>query len=184
MWGKFLLKGMRLASIGTFLFVVLHVAAARCGDKPIPEYKLKAAVMFNILKFVHWPAANAPGSMISIGILGRDPFGEYGEELIKKTLDRRTVAVLSADRLRDLKDCHVLFIARSEAPRIREILRSPVTKGKILMGDTEGFGKAGVHFNLLVRDRRIHIEINHHQAKKEGVRISSQLLKLGEVIGP
>ncbi|MCX7635299.1 MAG: YfiR family protein [Syntrophales bacterium] len=177
------IKGMSFVWFIALAFI-LSTATSRSTEKTVPEYKLKAAVMFNILKFVRWPADVNPGSMVYIGILGKDPFGEHAEELINKTLERRPLAIIRSQRLQDLKHCHAIFIARSEVKRIKEIISSPMTRKKIILGDSEGLAKEGVMFNLLVREQKIHIEINHEQAKREGISISPQLLAIGVVVKP
>ncbi len=163
-------------------FILASVPAVRGEDRRVPEYRLKAAVIYNILKFVSLPPDKRPGNELVLAVLGRDPFGEDLEVLRGKTVGGRTIKIVRSGNLKDLRDGHVLFIAPSEAWQITDILHSPLVRGKLTMGDTEGFAEKGVMINLVVRERKIRFQINNKAAKREGVNISSQLLRLGEIV--
>src|SRR5258705_10422484 len=49
-----------------------------------PEYQVKAAFLFNFTQFVEWPPSSFTSAQAPfvIGILGKDPFGTYLEEII------------------------------------------------------------------------------------------------------
>ena len=57
------------------------------------EYEVKAAFMYNFLKFVDWPEEKTAktGSQIIIGIIGQDPFGGAADILKDKKVEERNV---------------------------------------------------------------------------------------------
>jgi hypothetical protein len=54
----------------------------------------------------------------------------------------------------------------------------------VTVGDTPGFGEAGVMLNLYVsNDRRVRFEANTSAAARAGIRLHSQLLRLARIVG-
>lgn len=147
------------------------------------EYEIKAAFLYKFTMFVEWPSAAFanPGAPVLVGILGADPFGDAlgtvlrGRTVRQRPLQFRTFAQ-AADAVK--AGCHVLFVARSEIPRLPEILEAVGARPVLTVGDTEGCAAAGVAINLVERDRRVRFEINREAAARAGLRISSQLLDL------
>jgi hypothetical protein len=80
------------------LLVCAHLGAASnalAQDSP-SEYQVKAAYLFNFLKFVEWPEGAFPDPLapIVIGIVGDDPFGEaLPQVVIGKTAQGRDLAI-------------------------------------------------------------------------------------------
>ncbi len=74
--------------------IVVSTGYSKPESSRYKEYHIKAAFVYNFLKFVDWPEdknAQSPGE-ITIGIVGNDPFGKAFDILIdKKVKDRRVV---------------------------------------------------------------------------------------------
>ena len=66
------------------LILLIGLRQTVYGVDYLPEYKLKAAVLLNILKFVDWPTAAflSEDAPLLIGVLGIDPFGPFMEEAL------------------------------------------------------------------------------------------------------
>src|SRR6266511_1371189 len=83
-------------------------------DAPPSEYQLKAAFLFNFVKFVEWPpaaSANAKSPII-IGILGDNPFGNDLARTIRgKTVNDRPLEVKKFPSVSEATNCHILFIS-------------------------------------------------------------------------
>ena len=56
------------------------------------EYQVKAAFLYNFIKFVDWPEEKTADSNepITIGIIGNDPFGNAFEPIKDKKVKERT----------------------------------------------------------------------------------------------
>jgi len=147
------------------------------------EYQVKAAFLFNFLKFVEWPAATNDAPWV-IGILGHDPFGGALEETVRgKIINGRPVEVRRYSRPADVKDCNILFIGRADYERMgasaQPILQQP---GLLTVGEAPGFLKSGGTINFYLQDNRVHFEIQPSVAHSAGLRVSAQLLKLGRTL--
>jgi hypothetical protein len=142
------------------------------------EYQVKAAFLFNFLKFVEWPPA-AGESPWGVCILGHDPFGQVLDQTVRgKIVNGRAVEVRRYSRLADVKDCNILFIGHADFGR----LGMPAQAGVLTVGEVPGFLKSGGIINFYIEENRVHFEIQPSVARSAGLRVSSQLLKLGRAL--
>ncbi len=149
------------------------------------EYDVKAQFMHRFTQFIEWPQS----STINNSDL---PFriGIYGENYIENTLNEiaefsqikdKKVEILQVD-FKNIIDCDMLFISKCSNEELSKIIKIAKGKGILLISDTNGYGKKGVHINFYKQDEKINFEINISAAKKDTFNISSRLLKLARII--
>jgi hypothetical protein len=180
------------------LLLVLLLQAALLGRWPAqaqenrpPDYRVKAAFLYNFGKFVEWPDAafastNAP---LVIGVLGGDPFHGDCERIVgNKNINGHPVIVRQishsvsagqASGYPDLKSCHILFISASGSDNLPDILDA--LKGAKVLTVTDNldhFATSGVIINFVMENQSVRFEINDEAARRAGLRISSKLLML------
>src|SRR5258707_2795151 len=157
----------RLARCPEWLLLVLLALLGGSGlagaaDDEFHEYKLKAALVYNFAKFVTWPTnsfATAESPMI-VGILGEDPFGPSLQRTLKsKTANGRPFTIKHLTPKEDPKDCHILFISRSEKERIPSILAALKGQSVLTVSEVEKFAHNGGMINLLVVQESVRFEI-------------------------
>jgi hypothetical protein len=148
------------------------------------EYQVKAAFLFNFIKFVDWPAAQLPaGAPVTICVLGDDPFGTDLDETVEgRVVNGRRLLVRRLERARDAEPCHVLFIAGSEEARLAAVLDAVKATSILTIGDMDAFAAKGGMIQLTLSDKKVRFEINREAAERAGVRISSQLLRLATAV--
>lgn len=147
----------------------------------VSEYQLKAAFLANFPEFVTWPgtAFSGAGAPIVIGILGDDPFGGSLDRAVQpKTVGGRKITIRRSQRAEDLKNCHIVFIAKSEQARLPEILASLGSGNVLTVGDVDQFIGRGGAIGFIMAGDAVRFEINRSAAKRAGLDISSRLLKL------
>ena len=183
-----------LAALFLTLPVISIAPQARADSAQSREYQIKAAFLCNFVKFVDWPAekladANQP---ITIGIIGKDPFGKAFEsgggkvvverfesfEELEKTAEKDKAAW--DQKLADLRKCHLLFICDSEKSSFKEIVDSLKNHSVLTVADTESFLDAGGVINLLVEEQKVRFEVNASAAKQQNLQIRSKLLRLAK----
>lgn len=185
-----LFAALRLRSLRTLLWVVIALAPIGWGgdlrgaEPPVsPEYQVKAAFIYNFVKFVEWPGdQTSSASTITLGILGRDPFGEALDQVKGKLAKGRRIVVVHFRRIEEVRECDLLFISESERPRLSHILKSLQNSRVLTVADQEGFCEAGGMINLVSANRKVYFEINAGAAARARFRISSQLLKLARSV--
>lgn len=165
---------MRRAIVKAIAVALLATQVAYSAGDAL-EYQVKAAFLFNFLKFVEWPASAGDSPWV-IGILGHDPFNGVLDETIRgKTVNGRPIQVRRYARVSDIKECNILFIGRTDYER----LGTPVRPGLLTVGEAPGFLQSGGIVNFYLQDNRVRFEIRAAAAHASAIQVSSQLLKLG-----
>jgi hypothetical protein len=169
--------------MGLLVWIGGGLAAEQGGSQPkFREYEVKAAFLLNFLQFVDWPATSVTNTAapLVIGVLGEDPFGSVLDETIKgETVQGRPLQVKREKKVAHLKDCHLVFITRSERGQLKESLRELRDSPTLTVSDLEAFCKQGGMIGLLSESGKIRFEINQAAAEAGGLKISSKLLRLG-----
>lgn len=168
------------------------------------EYQIKAAFVYNFMKFTEWPdekgAASSDESPMIIGILGDNPFGKSFVPIQEKTIREHPIQVVEFPSFLEFRrqykstneaankysltyknkmhTCHVLFICDSEKSNIA-VLLPMLQQGKVLIvSDIPRFIDNGGIIGFIKQDNKIRFEINMDESEEQGLHISSQLLKL------
>ena len=150
-----------------------------------PEYQLKAVFLFNFTQFVEWPPAafGDAQSPMSICVLGTDPFGPYLDEVIQgEKINGRTLLVEHIKQNDDIGRCHILYVSRSEEPRIEQILKQLDDHSVLTVSDIEGFAEKGGVIGFFTAGSKIRFRINVASAKRADLTISSKLLRPAEIV--
>lgn len=150
-----------------------------------PEYQLKAVFLFNFTQFVEWPppAFETATSPIVIGILGSDPFGAYLDDTVKnETINGRPLSIERYTKVEDVKLCHVLFISRSETPRLQQILTGLKNKNILTVSEIENFSRLGGMIRFTTVENKVRLRINLEATKAANLTISSKLLRPAEIV--
>jgi hypothetical protein len=165
------------------VFLAMPVAPLRAQDAPGPsEHRVKAVFLVNFLKYVEWPAHDT-NARLQIAHVGLDEFGDDLSSLVKsKTVDGRDVMLKHSDVKRDWRECHVLFISSSEKRRLPEILASVKGRPVLTVGESEDFLERGGMINFAVKGKNVRLEINLVAAEAAGLKISSRLLAIADVV--
>jgi len=172
---------------GRWTRILLLIAACACCCRPAPagadanrEYEIKAALLYNFVKFVEWPSQ--AGSTLVIGVLGRNPFGPALNTLNGKSANRKTIAVRQFSSVPDAGACQILFISPSEKDRLKPILDSLRGSSILTVSEVGGFTQSGGIINFTIQDDRVRFEINPAAAERAKLTISSQLLRLAKIV--
>lgn len=175
-------KKILMVIIVAAIFINFHPLAAQGGHAPFKEYDIKAAFVYNFIKFVEWPENLMNSSdEISIAILGRDPFrGKLDKLIAGKLVKNRRLTVDRYSDIRQIQFCHVLFISNSEKRDLRSIFASIKNKNFLTIGESSNFLKRGGIIKFLEYDNKVRFEINLKKAHATKLKISSRLLRLAD----
>src|ERR1700674_5270396 len=178
----------RLIAIILALLVSAHLVATPKGhaQDSLSEYQVKAAYLFNFLKFVEWPAEafTDPLGPIVIGIVGDDPFGNALPHMIMgKTVQGRDLVIRKYRAGEDLRASHVLFISESEKKRLPRLLASLRGSNVLTVADVDGFLEEGGMIRPFSEGDRVRFAINVDATMMAKLKVSSKLLSLAHVAG-
>ncbi|MBI5739821.1 MAG: YfiR family protein [Nitrospirae bacterium] len=148
------------------------------------EYKVKAAFLYNFTKFIEWPAdsfenADTP---LTLCISGGNPFGDALDSLKDKTVGGRRLSIRIVSRPEATEGCHIVFSSDPDGKNLPAILNSLKNRRVLLVGEMTGFAEAGGIINFFIVDDKVRFEINVEAARRRGLGISSQLLKLARIV--
>ncbi len=150
------------------------------------EENLKAVFLYNFAQLVDWPAGAFPSTdtPFTVGILGRDPFGAVLDDVLRnERLGDRPFVVKRFTNVTEVQDCQILFISRSEEPRLEKIFTHLRGQPVLTVGDIPGFATRGGMISILRERNKLRLRINLKAAQEAHLTISSKLLRLSDVVG-
>jgi hypothetical protein len=189
-----------LAVFALALLLAPFAQAVRADSARSREYQVKAAFLYNFIKFAGWPEeklgdGNEP---IIIGIIGKDPFRDSFKPLEDKQVKGKNVVIkrfrgfeepkesdkkdksVPNEKIEAIRKCHLLFICSSEQANLKEIVHSVKEHSVLTVGDVDGFLEGGGIINLLMEEHKLRFEVNCCAAKTEKLEIRSKLLRLAK----
>jgi hypothetical protein len=171
-----------LVLLGPFL-TPLGVAG---GEPPTgQESQIKAAFVFNFLKFVEWPAGrfDKTNSPVIVAVVGPSPIAGALEAMVMdRKLNGRQILVKVVDTAAAASCAHLLFLPASEERRFQEMLTPLALTGVLTVGESEPFARGKGMITFVPDHDRVRFEINLDSADRAGLRISAQLLKLARAV--
>lgn len=171
------------------ILVILAAGSVRAQSDGPPrnvydERMVKAAFIYNFAKFTDWPqeAFESADSPLRVCVLGTNTLGTAISTIVGKTVKTRPVVASQIPDAKLSAGCHVIFVSktkRSELPAILDVLHA---RPLLLISDMPNFARLGGTINLYKRKSRLRFKINLEAAGKAGLRLSSKMLKLGEIV--
>ena len=149
--------------------------------------EVQAVFLFNFAQFVDWPAEAfaEPQSPLVIGILGKDPFGSFLDETVRGEQVRgRSFRVDRYRRVEDVKDCHILFISRSEAKRLDDILAALKGRPVLTVSNGDDFDRPGGIVRFTLNESKIQLSVDLEAAQAARLTFSSKLLRSAAIVSP
>ena len=182
---SFVFRATRLCLLVALGFAFNTGPVAGAESPPPTMHQVQAAFLFNFAKFVTWPddAFDRSGNSMVIGVLGEDPFGGALDQAIKdKAVHGRSFELKRFKQIGEMRGCHVLFVCASEAARLPEIFLAAQKGGILTVSDIDRFAERGGIINFYKENNKMRFKINLSAAERAGMKISSQLLRLGTII--
>lgn len=179
-------QNLRITKAISILLMLALLASPQVFGSSISEYEVKAAFVYNFVKFVEFPSrafTNGDSPMV-IGVIGNNSFGDKIEQFAKgKTVNGRSLVVKRFGRVQDIATtCHVLFISSSEIGNLSRIMDRLKGSSVLTVGETDGFTRRGGIIGFVVDNDKIGFEVNLGAARRANLKISSKLLQLAKAI--
>jgi hypothetical protein len=177
-----------LGALLLLVFAMLIAPAAR-SEEAVSAEQLKAAFLYNFVRFVEWPtnAFNLDSDPIVLGVIGGDKFASELATLLKeKKAHNRPFVVKKLSAAADAASCQVVFVGDGEARHPQAIVEATRKKPILLVGEAEDFLENGGMINILQdeRQKRLQFDINPQAAEQSSLTVSSHLLRLARKTTP
>lgn len=167
----------KLLGLMSAWLLALAPASAGLG---LDEAQLKAAFIYRFAQFTQWPGPAA--AEFSYCVVGSPVLREAMASLAQKPHLVSVVRVRSVSEPAQAQGCQVLVLGLSERS---ELLRWQLALGAepvLVVGDSAEAFRAGVSIALMVEPNGLAFRINHSEAKRRGLNLSSQMLKLAREV--
>jgi len=183
-------KTHSLIILTLFLFVAAMSSQTSADSQPTHEYQVKAAFLYNFIKFVQWPEEKPADSndTITIAVIGNHKFGNAFESIKgKKVKDKKIIvkffpAFDNSDDKNPLKKCHLFFICPSEKQHLKDIIEIASQASILTVGDMNGLIDDGGIIQFIMQDKKVRFQINLSAARRAKIKIRSQLLRLAKKV--
>lgn len=145
------------------------------------EYLVKAAFIYNFVKFVEWPGVKAISkqSAIDICVMGESPLLAASSVFKAASTSKLALSLVPENDIKAaIGHCHVLFISESEAGRMHDILAALKGSPVLTVSDTDGFAEKGGMIGFVMSDSKIKVVVNTKSVTQAGMRVDAQLLEI------
>jgi hypothetical protein len=155
----------------------------------VPEYKLKAAFVYNFVLFTDWPAAAAnananpganPGEPAPLNVCVntdsalRPALGEFND----RTAKGRRIQVRAWVDTESMRQCHVLVLDSIDREHWAQIRKNLAGAAVLTVADDAEIGRNGAIITLYLENNRIAFDIDVNAARQARLTLSSKLLRL------
>jgi hypothetical protein len=171
-------SALRLSLAKAMLLLAGWSGAAQ-AQMAVPEYQLKAAVIFNFAVFAEWPAAALPpAGALSLCAYNGNTLLSALQALADKTINGHRLDVRTLASGSTPGSCHVLVLDRQDRERWPQLRRELGAAGVLTVADDKLIAADGVMLALFMEDKRIVFDANLAALRAAGLTLSSKLLRL------
>lgn len=139
------------------------------------EYEIKAAFIYNFLRYIEWPSNKAT---YTVGILGDDPFEGGLDQFQRKPLAGKSISVRTVKSAKEARGLDVLFISNTEADKLDGTLAALKGAPVLTISDVPSFVDHGGQIGFTAERNRIRFIVNTDALAASDLKASSNLLKL------
>jgi len=172
------MRGVRFAA-----FVLLAAWTTQGHAQTDLEYQVKAAFLFNFLKFVTWPADHEPaeGGPYVLCVIADERFTQTLAGAIKdKSIAGHPVQVRPVAAGAPFRDCHIAYLAPGPSPTMAEsMLESASLDAVLTVHEADAAIASGV-VRFFLEQQRVRFEINTAAAERRNLHLSSRLLAVAQ----
>ena len=146
--------------------------------------RIKVAFTYKIIQFIEWTENTDSNAPVILCVLADKRLDRLFTDFEGKEINGQTVQLLFLEQPPKPSElCGILYIGNLEQARLPQILQQITPQGKILtISDSDHFAKLGGMVELKVHGRSVKMEINVSSATNVGIRISSKLLEVANIV--
>ena len=165
-----------------FILACLCFVPAISAAQAQNEQVVKIAFVFNLTKYVEWPASAASNEIV-VGFVGEGSMGPALKKVLSgKAAGTRTVRVIVEPSKEELQRCNIVYMSYSSPQRIRAALERVPRKNVLTVGDAASFTRSGGAVGLVTAGGHVQIQINPAAVEAAQLKISSRLLSLATLV--
>jgi hypothetical protein len=170
---------------GTLLLLGTLLCCPKLSECASPgEHQIKAAMIFNMMRFVDWPESALPAGNGSIDVCftGRGAMSSAIASIQGKQVKGKNITVRSVGKQGPFSGCHVLLLSETDRSSVEAILEATKSAPFMTVGEQRSFASSGGVFGFIIHEGKVRFETNLAAAQRHKIRISAQLLKLAHTV--
>jgi hypothetical protein len=156
--------------------VVMTLCGSAAAADPTREDTLKAAYLFNFAKFVEWPSTTASEELTVCFAKNSGVSEAMRVSAADKRIASHPIVIRSLHADETGAGCQVIYFDAADL-RLRAA-QGDAPSGALTVSDASGFIDQGGMIQMFAEGNRIHFYINAENARRAGIRISSNLMQL------
>ncbi|WP_297812120.1 YfiR family protein [uncultured Methylophaga sp.] len=137
---------------------------------------LIAALNYNFAKYAHWPRDEEQQSIHLCFFTER--FKQSFAGLQDKAIFNKPVKVRQLSQIEQSRDCHLVYIDRSERSLLRRLFLFLQDKPVLTVSDITGFSDEGGMIEIFRVNNKFRFKVNQSRIESARLKMSSQVLKL------
>ncbi len=179
------LRGGRSFMRHCFLLLLgIALCQTASGEDISREYRIKAAYLYNLSKFITWPDEEtlSKDTPITLCVFGYNPFDNYLDKLREHPVRGRTISIRYLDEKQPVDGCQLLFISQHNASAPKLLTLPPPFPPILTVSDNQDFLSRGGMVALISINNNVQLDINLTRAKQAGLTFSANLLEVAHRI--
>lgn len=164
------------AILGWIVCAGIYSPLAQSSDADI-----EAAYIFNIIKYTTWSDATLlkDGHLLLCFVGASSPLSGAIASLHGKSIETFTIQVRMTTRLSNLGPCNMVVLGQDVA---FASIKDSVSPNSLTVGEGDNFVNEGGGIGLFLLDNRIRFDVNLDSTSANGIKISSNLLRLARTV--
>ncbi len=171
-------------SLPALLLLALLWACPALGaeDDAGGEYELKAVFITKFLQYISWPEGQAPERW-RVVVVGQGPLVEPLQDVAAQlSASDQPMEVTVVEALDPLPPCEVLVLSERDPVVLWALAAQTAGQPVLTVGDVAGTAEQGLAVSFTLEQSRLRFQINPDALDRAGLRASSRLLALAEVV--
>lgn len=146
--------------------------------------KLKAEYILNLARFTRWPesAFRLKPETIDICVYRSHDFAGQLMKLSGRSVKRRKLDVLVVEEVKDLENCHIVYITKYDKSSYTELMGEMEKRGILSVGDVRGFVEEGGLVEFVEVNGKTKFILNVKKAQEIGIGFKTELIEIAEQI--
>jgi len=155
----------------------------RMDDQTAAVTEVKAAIVSSFAQFIEWPSGAIPATApLLLCVVNDSAVADAVERTIQgRSVGGHSLAVKSLASDASVAGCQVVYIAGSNPKRSLDAVAGAGARA-FTVGESSDFTTVGGMVRLFRRSDRLRFEVNVDAVQRSGLKLSSRVLALGDVV--
>ncbi|NOQ16203.1 MAG: DUF4154 domain-containing protein [Methyloprofundus sp.] len=152
--------------------------------RSVEKQTVLAVLTLNVARFTTWPEQifQKTGAVLNLCVIGNNIVQQSFVSINNKVINNKTIHIINLSRLRNLRQCQLLYVSDLERKRLIPLLAELRGQAILTIGESIEFLQAGGMVGLEKVNDKMQLNINLPIVKQSGLVISSRLLRLANIV--